>query len=484
VRRQDFSFDLPEELIAQSPLSERSASRLLVLDGATGAISDRGMGDLPSYLRAGDLLVFNDTRVVAARIVGSKPSGGRVEIFLERVVAGLARRQALVQLRASKPIREGLEITTPGGVVRVIGREDELWRVELPGPGDALEFFEAWGEVPLPPYIHRSADATDRERYQSIFAREKGAVAAPTASLHFDAQLVAKLESMGVGRAFVTLHVGAGTFQPLRTDDLDAHKMHAERVSVSAATWEAIRRTREAGGRVIAVGTTVVRALESAALQATGLQASPASATRLPAGRELAAEVSEKKDATAAVAKVVEKKEATATGTGASAEVTGAAPEADGISPANAAGREATLTETGHTGAFSSSADATWSSETRLFIRPGFEFQLVDAMVTNFHLPESTLLMLVSAFAGREHVLAAYAHAVHERYRFFSYGDAMLVTPTHTRPIHDRAARAESAQSKSAQAASAQPEHPHTESAEARSPDPRPTRATNEKTSS
>jgi S-adenosylmethionine:tRNA ribosyltransferase-isomerase len=335
VRRQDFSFDLPEELIAQSPLAERSASRLLVLDGATGAVSDRTMADLPAFLRSGDLLVFNDTRVVAARIVGSKPSGGRVEIFLERVSAP-AGREALVQLRASKPIREGLEIATAGGGVRVLGREDELWRVET--PTDSLEFFEAWGEVPLPPYIHRAANASDRERYQSIFAREKGAVAAPTASLHFDAPLVAKLEAMGVGRAFVTLHVGAGTFQPLRTDDLDAHKMHAERVSVSAATWKAVRRTREAGGRVIAVGTTVVRALESAAL-------------------------------------------------------------------------------------------GEFSGETRLFIRPGFVFQAVDAMVTNFHLPESTLLMLVSAFAGREQVLAAYAHAVRQKYRFFSYGDAMFVTP-------------------------------------------------------
>jgi S-adenosylmethionine:tRNA ribosyltransferase-isomerase len=338
---------------------------MLVLDGATGAIADRAMGNLPSYLRAGDLLVFNDTRVVAARIVGSKPSGGRVEIFLERVTAD-AGRQALVQLRASKPIREGLEITTSGGIVRVVGREEELWRVEVPGPSDALEFFESWGEVPLPPYIHRSADATDRERYQSIFAREKGAVAAPTASLHFDAPLVAKLEGMGVARAFVTLHVGAGTFQPLRTDDLDAHKMHAERVSVSAATWDAIRRTREAGGRVIAVGTTVVRALESAALSVTS-------------------------------------------------DMRVSAPPA---------------------------APNTWSSETRLFIRPGFEFQLIDAMVTNFHLPESTLLMLVSAFAGREHVLAAYAHAVRERYRFFSYGDAMLVMPTHTRPTSARTTRA------------------------------------------
>jgi S-adenosylmethionine:tRNA ribosyltransferase-isomerase len=415
VRRQDFSFHLPEELIAQSPLSERSASRLLVLDGATGDIADRVMGYLPSYLRAGDLLVFNDTRVVAARIVGSKPSGGRVEIFLERMVAPVAQkagvvgvaqgaevagvgesrrgqvtvtqgaqsreggspdthRQALVQLRASKPIREGLEIITPGGVVRVVRREDELWRVEVPGPGDALEFFEAWGEVPLPPYIHRPADAADRERYQSIFAREKGAVAAPTASLHFDAALVTKLEKMGVERAFVTLHVGAGTFQPLRTDDLDSHKMHAERVSVGTATWEAIRRAREAGGRIIAVGTTVVRALESAALQAAGFQASQHAQASPP---------------------------------------------------------------------------PTWSAETRLFIRPGFEFQLVDAMVTNFHLPESTLLMLVSAFAGREHVLAAYAHAVRERYRFFSYGDAMLVTPTHTRPTSVRTMRATNAKAPS-----------------------------------
>jgi S-adenosylmethionine:tRNA ribosyltransferase-isomerase len=357
VRRQDFSYDLPEELIAQSPLPERSASRLLVLDGPTGAIADRVMSDFPGYLQPGDLLVFNDTRVVAARVVGSKPSGGRVEIFLERVrpvsAGGSATREALVQLRASKPIREGLEVATAGGTVRVLGREDELWRIET--PQDALEFFEAWGEVPLPPYIHRAADASDRERYQSIFAREKGAVAAPTASLHFDTPLVAKLEAMGVNRAFVTLHVGAGTFQPLRTDDLDAHKMHAERVSVCRATWEAIRRTRDAGKKVVAIGTTVVRALESAALE-SNVAAAP--------------------------------------------------------------------------GETASAGDPhAWSGETRLFIRPGFKFKVVDAMVTNFHLPESTLLMLVSAFAGRENVLAAYAHAVRERYRFFSYGDAMFVTP-------------------------------------------------------
>ena len=283
-------------------------------------------------------------------------------------VSGRATREALVQLRASKPIREGLEIMTPGGTVRVLGREDELWRVET--PADALDFFEAWGEVPLPPYIHRAADASDRERYQSIFAREKGAVAAPTASLHFDASLVAKLEAMGVTRAFVTLHVGAGTFQPLRTDDLDAHKMHAERVSVSAATWETIQRTRQAGGRVIAIGTTVVRALESAALHARGP-----------------------------------------------------------TTPENAGLGLGAVAPSASNGAATGGAADIFSGETRLFIRPGFDFQVVDAMVTNFHLPESTLLMLVSAFAGRDNVLAAYAHAVRQKYRFFSYGDAMFVTP-------------------------------------------------------
>lgn len=415
MRRQDFSYDLPEELIAQSPLAERSASRLLVLDGGTGAVADRTMANLPEYLRAGDLLVFNDTRVVAARVVGTKPSGGRVEIFLERAVGG---REALVQLRASKPIREGLEITTAGGVVRVLGKEDELWRVEVPASGarpgappagagmsgtvaeadrdarsaspkqsaisaDALAFFEAWGEVPLPPYIHRVADATDRERYQSIFAREKGAVAAPTASLHFDARLVERLAAMGVGRAFVTLHVGAGTFQPLRTDNLDEHKMHAERVTVSRQTWDAIQRTRAGGGRVVAVGTTVVRALESAAL-AIGA-----------AGRASRDQPAEPHAGYRAMGYSAERYVAEACEDGAG-------------------------------------ASTAWSGETRLFIRPGFVFQTIDAMITNFHLPESTLLMLVSAFAGRENVLAAYAHAVRERYRFFSYGDAMLVMPTVT----------------------------------------------------
>jgi len=324
------------------------------------------MRDFPKLLRPNDLLVFNDTKVVAARLVGTKPSGGRVEIFLERVTAD-AENEALVQLRASKPIREGLEVLMAGGTARIIGRQDDLWRVGFPGP--ALEFFEKWGDVPLPPYIHRAPDENDRERYQSIFARERGAVAAPTASLHFDSELIRSIEETGVSRAFVTLHVGAGTFQPLRTNDLDAHVMHAERVSVSAATCSAIEKTRAAGGRVIAVGTTVIRALESAAL----------AATELPTGRHAG-------DAYSLVG--------------------GAEPQSQPhILPPEG-----------------------WSGETRLFIRPGFQFQVADGLLTNFHLPESTLLMLVCAFAGTAPVLAAYEHAVREKYRFFSYGDAMFLT--------------------------------------------------------
>jgi S-adenosylmethionine:tRNA ribosyltransferase-isomerase len=341
VRRQDFTYELPAELIAQSPLPERSASRLLVLDGLTGVRSDRAMRDLPQLLEPGDLLVLNDTRVVPARLLGTKPSGGRVEILLERALTG---HEALAQLSASKPIRVALEVQTPGGAVRVLGREADLWRIQLPAP--TLEFFERWGAVPLPPYVRRAAVAEDRVRYQSIFAREPGAVAAPTASLHFDAALAQTLAARGIARAFVTLHVGAGTFQPVRVDDLDAHHMHAEQVQVNAEACTAIARTRAAGGRVVAVGTTVVRALESA--------------VRAGAGR---------------------------------------------LAP--------------------------WSGETRLFITPGFEFQVSDVLLTNFHLPESTLLMLVCAFAGRGAVLEAYAHAVQARYRFFSYGDAMLLTRAH-----------------------------------------------------
>jgi S-adenosylmethionine:tRNA ribosyltransferase-isomerase len=363
VRPADFAYELPEDLIAQTPLAERSASRLLALDGNSGALSDLTLRDLPSLVRPGDLLVFNDTRVVAARLLGFKPSGGRVEIFLERAVD---ERHALVQLRASKAIREELEIATEGGAVRVVEKVGDLWKVALPAP--VIEFFERWGEVPLPPYIHRTPGAADRERYQSIFARHAGAVAAPTASLHFDEGLVAALEAKGVRRAVVTLHVGAGTFQPVRVDDLASHVMHAEWISVGAETCDAIARTRAAGGRVVAIGTTVARALEAAALATNALPSRPA------------IEGSVLSD----------------------------------IEP--------------------------FTGDTRLFITPGFEFRVVDALLTNFHLPESTLLMLVSAFAGREKVLSAYQHAVQLRYRFFSYGDAMFVTPDPTaRP--DPAAR-------------------------------------------
>lgn len=339
MRRQDFSYHLPPELIAQDALGERSASRMLVLEAGTGALTDESVRELPRHLRANDLLVLNDTRVVPARLLGTKPSGGRVEFLLERA---LAENEALAQISASKAIRAGLEVGTAGGTVRVVGQEAGMWRIALPAA--ALDFFQRWGEVPLPPYIRRAAVAADRERYQSIFAREPGAVAAPTASLHFDQRLSAALSARGIGRAFVTLHVGAGTFQPVRVEDLATHTMHAEHVAVTAETCAAIARARAAGGRIVAVGTTVVRALESAALAGDG----------------------------------------------------------SGLTP--------------------------WCGDTRLFITPGFTFRVSDVLLTNFHLPESTLLMLVCAFAGRQRVLGAYAHAVRERYRFFSYGDAMLLT--------------------------------------------------------
>jgi S-adenosylmethionine:tRNA ribosyltransferase-isomerase len=341
VLRTDFAYDLPPELIAQAPLPERSAGRMLVLDRETGAIADRRVRELPAFLAPGDLLVLNDTRVVAARVFGTKPSGGRVEILLERPVA---EREALAHVRASKPVRDGMEIVTAGGAVQALRREDDLWRIRLPAP--VLDFFERWGQVPLPPYIQRPASELDQQRYQTVFARVPGAVAAPTASLHFDKALLAELRARGVSLAFVTLHVGAGTFQPVREDDVEAHVMHAERVTVGAETCQAIMRTRAAGRRVVAAGTTVVRALESAAL---GESAAPPCL-------------------------------------------------------------------------------APWSGDTRLFIKPGFRFRVVDALLTNFHLPESTLLMLVCALAGREAVLRAYRHAVEARYRFFSYGDAMLLT--------------------------------------------------------
>jgi S-adenosylmethionine:tRNA ribosyltransferase-isomerase len=337
VRRADFHYDLPESLIAQQPLAERSASRMLTLDGASGALADRQIRDFPALLAPGDLLVFNDTRVIPARLFAMKESGGRVEVMLERPLEG---NLALVHARASKPVRPDMPLASRGGTLRTIEKRGDLWVIELPAP--ALEFFERHGQMPLPPYIRRQPDASDTRRYQSVFARRQGAVAAPTASLHFDAPLLGEIEARGVERAFITLHVGAGTFQPVRTEAVGAHVMHAEFVEVSAEACERIAATRARGGRVVAVGTTVVRALESAA------------------------------------------------GTGT-------------LQP--------------------------YVGDSSLFIVPGFRFRVVDAMLTNFHLPESTLLMLVSAFAGREAVLAAYRHAVASQYRFFSYGDAMFVTP-------------------------------------------------------
>ena len=338
MRRADFSYPLPRELIADRPLPERGASRLLALDGATGTLRDLGFRDLGTLLRPGDILVLNDTRVLPARLEGRKASGGACEILLERIVGGA---RILAQARASKGLRPGTRIDLPAGAFAVaIARHGDLHELEL--DRDALPYFEAHGSVPLPPYVARAADDADRERYQTVYADEPGAVAAPTAGLHFDHAALEQLASAGIAITRLTLHVGAGTFMPLRTDDLEAHRMHAERIRVAEAAVDAIAAARRRGARVVAVGTTVVRALEAAA-----------------AG--------------------------------------------GGLAP--------------------------FEGETRLFIRPGHRFRVVDALLTNFHLPESTLLVLVAAFAGRERVLAAYHHAIAGRYRFFSYGDAMFVTP-------------------------------------------------------
>ncbi|MDB6084345.1 MAG: queA [Gammaproteobacteria bacterium] len=339
--RTDFHFELPPELIAQRPPEVRSAGRLLVLDGATGTRQDRQFRDFPSQLDSKDLLVFNDTRVVPARVHGVKDSGGKIEILLERA---LDANTALVQARASKGLKPAARVLLPGGASAcMLGREGDLFRLRF--SCEVLAYFEAHGEIPLPPYVDRAPDSSDRDRYQTVFARELGAVAAPTAGLHFDEDIFAALEARSVGHAFVTLHVGAGTFQPVRTDEVERHVMHEEYLEVPEATTDAINAARAAGGRVIAVGTTVVRSLETAAAAGGGAQLRP------------------------------------------------------------------------------------YRGATRLFIKPGYEFRAVDAMVTNFHLPESTLLMLCAAFVGRDTLLAAYAHAVAARYRFFSYGDAMFLLP-------------------------------------------------------
>ncbi|WP_305804579.1 tRNA preQ1(34) S-adenosylmethionine ribosyltransferase-isomerase QueA [Stenotrophomonas sp. YIM B06876] len=340
MKKSDFHYDLPEALIAQAPLAERSASRLMVVPPAPAAFDDRHVRDLPELLQPGDLLVFNDTRVIPARLFGQKASGGRVEILIERL---LGAQQARAQIGASKSPKTGSRIALDaGGEAEVLGRDGEFYvlRFEIPEP------LESWllhaGHLPLPPYIQRAPGVDDRERYQTVFAREVGAVAAPTAGLHFDEPLLARLRERGVEFGHVTLHVGAGTFQPVRVDELSQHVMHREWLNVGAGLVEQVQRTRAAGGRVIAVGTTVVRALETAMRDG---QVQP------------------------------------------------------------------------------------FSGETRIFILPGYRIRSVDAMVTNFHLPESTLLMMISAFAGKQRVFDAYAHAIEQQYRFFSYGDAMLLYP-------------------------------------------------------
>ncbi|MFP4130034.1 MAG: tRNA preQ1(34) S-adenosylmethionine ribosyltransferase-isomerase QueA [Halorhodospira sp.] len=340
-RRSDFHYELPERLIAHRPAERRTASRMLVLQRDSGALADRRFTDLPAYLRPGDLLVLNDTRVIPARLAGTKPTGGRVELLIERVEdpdGGVL----LCHLRASRAPRPGTVIELPEGVgAEVVGREGRLFRLQLGGLGDQLwRYLERAGRVPLPPYIRREDDAEDRERYQTVFAHRPGAVAAPTAGLHFDDALLERLRGMGVATHYITLHVGAGTFAPVASEDLSAHTMHAERLEVGAEAVAAVDAARRRGGRVVAVGTTVVRALESAA-----------------AGGEL----------------------------------------------------------------------EPFSGETQLFITPGYRFRVTDALLTNFHLPASTLLMLVSAFGGFDAVMAAYRHAVAQEYRFFSYGDAMLL---------------------------------------------------------
>ncbi len=339
MQLSDFHFDLPDALIAREPLPGRSGSRLLVLDGVTGDVEDHRFASLESLLRPGDLLVLNDTRVVPARLQGHKASGVRFELLFERLAED---DEALVHLRASKAPRVGTLLHLEGGArAEVVARARSLFRVRLDADAGWYAYLERHGHMPLPPYLRREDRPLDRERYQTVYARQPGAVAAPTAGLHFDAALLRRLGDRGVSQAMVTLHVGAGTFQPVRVANPAEHRMHSERVEVTAQICDQIARTRARDGRVIAVGTTVVRALETAAL-----------------GGEV----------------------------------------------------------------------APFSGETDIFITPGFRFRAVDAVLTNFHLPESTLIMLVSAFAGRERILAAYRHAVARRYRFFSYGDAMFLS--------------------------------------------------------
>ncbi|GEK51975.1 tRNA preQ1(34) S-adenosylmethionine ribosyltransferase-isomerase QueA [Vreelandella venusta] len=342
MQRADFHFELPDELIARYPSEQRSDCRLLCVDGQSGALEHRRFADLLELLEPGDLLVFNDTRVIPARLHGHKASGGKVEMLLERP---LDSHRGLAHIRSSKSPKPGTELIFEGDIHAVVeGRRDALFELRFLGDTPMIALLEKHGHMPLPPYITRDDELSDRERYQTVYARRDGAVAAPTAGLHFDQPLLDALAEKGVNSAFVTLHVGAGTFQPVRVDNILEHHMHSEWIEVSETACQQVRDTQAAGKRVIAVGTTSVRCLESACLKSSDGQIAP------------------------------------------------------------------------------------YSGDTDIFIYPGYEWRCVDALITNFHLPESTLLMLVSAFAGYDHMMRAYRTAVDERYAFFSYGDAMLLT--------------------------------------------------------
>lgn len=340
MQRSEFWFDLPEELIAQYPTAQRTASRLLSLDGHSGEFADHQFTDIVTLLRPGDLLVMNDTRVVRARLYGSKASGGRLELLVERV---LEPQRALAQVRHSRSLRPGSRFTIDGGSeVLVEEKQGRFLQLRLLGDVDWSSLMARQGHMPLPPYIHRADEAMDESRYQTVYARVDGAVAAPTAGLHFDDGLLETLQDRGVALGWLTLHVGAGTFEPVRVDKIENHKMHAETLTVSEALCQQVKAARARGARVVAVGTTSVRALESVADE-HGL-----------------------------------------------------------LRP--------------------------YQGDTSIYITPGYRFRCVDAMITNFHLPESTLMMLISAFAGHAQVMRVYRHAVAQRYRFFSYGDAMFIT--------------------------------------------------------
>lgn len=337
----DFAFDLPNELIARFPSKTRTGSRLLVLDGNTGDVNHQQFPDILNHINEGDLLLFNNTKVIPARLFGQKESGGKVEVLIERVVG---KNEVLAHVRANKALKPGTRVLLDGDYSCVmIGRDDALFQLQFESEEDVFSIIDKIGHMPLPPYIDREDQDSDKERYQTVYSEKPGAVAAPTAGLHFDDEILAKLNSKGVDFAFVTLHVGAGTFQPVRVDSIEEHKMHKEYIEVSDTVVEQINRTKKAGKRVIAVGTTSVRSVESAAAKNNGV-----------------------------------------------------------IAP--------------------------FYGDTDIFIFPGYKFAVVDAMLTNFHLPESTLIMLVSAFAGKTHVMSAYQAAIEQEYRFFSYGDAMFVT--------------------------------------------------------